>query len=192
MPQTRVLADRILSKEGAAADVVRVAAGNVLLILCAHIAVPLPGTPVPITLQTFGVLFVAALLGSRRGTVTLTLYLLEGMAGLPVFQPYGAPGALRFLGPTAGYLLAYPPAAFLTGWLVECGAGKSIARLSGALLAGEFLIFLGGCTWLAAATRLGWGSAVQQGALPFVPGEIIKMAVLVGALRSLELAGKKA
>lgn len=191
MAQTKVLADRILSKEGLVAEIVRVAAGNVLLILCAHIAIPLPWTPVPITGQTFGVMFVAGLLGSRRSTIALTAYLLEGMAGLPVFQPYGAPGTLRFFGPTAGYLLAYPPAAFVTGWLVECGAGKSVARLTGALLSGEFLIFLGGCAWLAAVAGLGWGATLQQGALPFLPGEIVKMALVVGAVRSLELAGEQ-
>jgi biotin transport system substrate-specific component len=87
MTQPKVLADRIYSGEGVSADAVRIAAANILLILCAQIAIPLPWTPVPITGQTFGVLLVAVLLGSRRGMFTLVLYLLEGMAGLPVFQP---------------------------------------------------------------------------------------------------------
>src|ERR1700687_2116499 len=119
MAQARVLADRIYSGEGIVADAARIIAANILLVLCAHIAIPLPFTPVPITGQTFGVLLVAVLLGSRRGMLTCVLYLLEGMAGLPVFQPLGAPGPLRLAGPTAGYLLAYPTAAFVTGWLVE-------------------------------------------------------------------------
>src|ERR1700685_1645070 len=122
MSHSRVLADRIYPTAGLAADVVRMAAANILLVLCAHIVLPLPWTPVPITGQTFGVLLVAVLLGSRRGALTLGLYLLEGIAGLPVFQPLGLPGPARFLGPTAGYLIAYPPAAFVTGWIVERGA----------------------------------------------------------------------
>jgi biotin transport system substrate-specific component len=192
MAQTKVLADRIYSEEGIVADIVRIAAANILLALCAHIAIPLPWTPVPITGQTFGVLLVAVLLGARRGAMTLGLYLLEGIAGLPVFQPYGLPGAARFVGPTAGFLLAYPAAAFFTGWLVERGASKAAPLLAGALLCGETVIFAGGCAWLATAMHLGWNTAFRQGALPFLPGEIIKLALVVAAVRGVELARQKA
>jgi hypothetical protein len=82
----KLIADRILHGESVAIDVLRIAAANILLILSAHIAIPLPFTPVPVTGQTFGVLLVAVLLGSRRGMLTCVLYLLEGMAGLPVFS----------------------------------------------------------------------------------------------------------
>jgi biotin transport system substrate-specific component len=196
MAQTRVLADRIYSGEGFAADAVRIIAANILLALCAHIAIPLPWTPVPITGQTFGVLLVAVLLGSRRATITVVLYLLEGMAGLPVFAPYGAPGPARFFGPTAGYLFAYPPAAFVTGWLAEQTAGIWFVRfaglrLAGALISGEVIIFLGGCFWLAIGAGLGWGPAFFAGVLPFLPGEIIKMALIVAAVRGVELARHK-
>jgi len=187
MSQSKVLADQLYSGEGVAANIVRIAAANILLALCAHIVIPLPFTPVPITGQTFGVLLVAVLLGARRSAVALVLYLLEGLAGLPVFQPLGIPGPARFLGPTAGYLVAYPFAAFITGWLVERGAAVTRAfkpqptgaPLAGALLCGEAIIFLGGCTWLALGMRLGWPLALQGGALPFIPGEIIKMALIV-------------
>jgi biotin transport system substrate-specific component len=192
MQQTRVLADRIYSGEGIAADALRIAAANILLALCAHIAIPLPWTPVPITVKTFGVLLVAVLLGARRSASALGLYLLKGIAGLPVFQPFGAPGAARFLGPTAGFLLAYPPAAFATGWLVENGAGKSLVRLTAALFCGEAVIFVGGCAWLAVTMNLGWRLALEQGALPFVPGEIIKVALIAAAVRGVELARQKA
>src|ERR1700689_5817291 len=153
MSQSKVLADRIFPAEGLAADVVRIAAPNILLVLCAHIAFPLPWTPVPVTGQTFGLLLIAILLGSRRGALTLGLYLLEGMAGLPVFQPLGLPGPARFLGPTAGYLLAYTPAAFFTGWIVQRGAlplrihfriQSNFVKLLIALTAGEVIIFTGG------------------------------------------------
>jgi biotin transport system substrate-specific component len=116
---------------------------------------------------------------------------------LPVFAPYGAPGPSRFFGPTAGYLLAYPPAAFVAGWLVERSATIHFlpfagARLVGALLSGEAIIFLGGCGWLAIATGIGWGHTLQAGAWPFLPGEIIKMALLVAAVRGVELARREA
>src|SRR6202795_2362433 len=136
MSQAKVLADRIYSGEGIAADALRIAAANILLVLCAHIVIPLPWTPVPITGQTFGVLLVAVLLGARRGAITLILYLLEGAAGLPVFQPLGLPGLARFAGPTAGYLFSYPAAAFVTGWLVERGAKIRDWRVGGSRLPG--------------------------------------------------------
>jgi biotin transport system substrate-specific component len=202
MSQAKVLADRIYSGEGIAADALRIAAANILLVLCAHIVIPLPWTPVPITGQTFGVLLVAVLLGARRGAITLILYLLEGAAGLPVFQPLGLPGLARFAGPTAGYLFSYPLAALVTGWLVERGAkirdsragGSRLAGLSlvGALISGEAIIFAFGCAWLALFLQMGWGLALQQGALPFVPGEIIKMALIVVAAGGLQLARREA
>jgi biotin transport system substrate-specific component len=201
MSQSKVLADHIYSGEGVAADAVRIAAANVLLALCAHIVIPLPWTPVPITGQTFGVLLVGVLLGSRRGAIALVLYLLEGFAGLPVFQPLGLVGPARFLGPTAGYLISYPAAAFVTGWMVERGARLGFAPytnsrfasfpLIGALISGEAIIFLGGCAWLALGVGLGWQVALNQGALPFVPGESIKIALIVAAVGGFQLFQRK-
>jgi len=193
----KLIADRILRGEGVALDALRVAAANILLVLCAHIVIPLPFTPVPVTGQTFGVLLVAVLLGSQRGMLTCVLYLLEGMAGLPVFQPLGIPGPLRLAGPTAGYLLAYPSAAFVTGWLVERISARSFSRfrgvrLTGALIAGEAIIFAGGCAWLALGIRLGWAGAIYAGALPFIPGEIIKIALILAIVQGAELAWKSA
>ncbi len=204
MAQQKVLADRLIAGQGILWDAGRVAAGNLLLVLCAWLALPLPWTPVPITGQTFGVMLVAALLGSRRGVIVLALYLLEGAAGLPVFQPFGAPGAARLLGPTAGYLLAYPLAAFVIGWLVERiephphAVGQTL-RLGGALLAGELVTFAGGCAWLALVpvsilgthTAMGWSRAIAAGLLPFLPGELIKMVLAVAAVRSIERSNKE-
>lgn len=190
MHTSKVLADRILPGEGIGWDALRILAANVLLILCAQIAIPLPWTPVPITGQTFGVLLVAALLGSRRGALALGLYLLEGAAGLPVFQPFGMPGPARFFGPTAGYLLAYPFAAFFTGWLVEREPATSILRLTGSLVAGDAMIFLGGCAWLLAALHMTLPAVYSQGLLPFLPGEAIKIALILAAVSGLALARK--
>ena len=191
MAQPKVLADRLMAGQGILWDAARVAAANLLLVLCAWIALPLPWTPVPLTGQTFGVMLVAVLLGSRRGAIVLGLYLLEGLAGLPVFQPFGAPGVARLAGPTAGYLLAYPVAAFVTGWLVERAAGNSTLRLVGALLTGELIIFSGGCAWLMVAFRLSLPGALAAGATPFLPGELIKMALVVAAVRGADRATQK-
>ncbi|MGH9790007.1 MAG: biotin transporter BioY [Candidatus Acidiferrales bacterium] len=188
MAQARVLADRLIPGEGLAWDAARVVAANLLMVACAYIAVPLPWTAVPLTMQTFGVAFIAVLMGARRGALVMALYLVEGAMGLPVFQPFGAPGALRLLGPTAGYLWAYPAAAFVTGWLVECCAGASVLRLGGALLAGQILIFAGGAAWLALGMGLGWSAAFWSGVAPFVLGDIVKMALVIAAVRGVEFA----
>ncbi len=200
MAQPKVLADRLIAGEGILWDAGRVAAANLLMVLCAWIALPLRWTPVPVTGQTFGVMLVGVLLGSRRGALVLGLYLLEGAAGLPVFQPFGVPGAARLLGPTAGYLWAYPVCAFLTGWLVERGARNSTLRLVGALLPGQALVFAAGCAWLALMPFLhpdgtfapmGWSRAFAAGVLPFLPGEFIKIALVVAAVRGAEVASSK-
>lgn len=193
---TTLLADRVLAGEGFLWDAARVATANFLLILCAKIALPLPWTPVPITGQTFGVMLVAALLGSRRGALVLGLYLLEGLAGMPVFQPFGAPGVARLLGPTGGYLLSYPAAAFVTGWLVERGrADRSPLKLFAALVPGQVLTFSVGCAWLAvmpmpttsgAAEAMGWSRAFLVGVAPFVLGDVVKMALVVAAVRGVD------
>jgi biotin transport system substrate-specific component len=196
MSQSKVLADRIFPAESLAADAVRIVAATILLALCAHIVIPLPWTPVPITGQTFGVLLVGILLGARRGALAVALYLLEGAAGLPVFQPLGVPGYLRFAGPTAGYLISYPFAAWLTGWLSERTPkpntpALNTAKLTAALIAGESIIFLGGCAWLASGLHLGWSKALSLGAIPFLPGELIKMSLILAAVGSFEFLRPK-
>jgi biotin transport system substrate-specific component len=188
MAQARVLADRLLPGEGLAWDAARIGAANLLMVLCAHIAVY--REPVPFTLQTFGVMFIAVLLGARRSALVMALYLAEGAMGLPVFQPFGAPGPLRLLGPTAGYLWAYPSAAYLTGWLVERGARTSLLRLTGALLAGQFVILAAGAAWLAVALGLGAQAAFLQGFATFAVWDLAKIALVMAAVRGVELARK--
>jgi biotin transport system substrate-specific component len=199
MADSRVLADRWIAREGILWDVARIAAANLLMVLCARIEIPLPWTPVPITGQTFGVMLVAVLLGARRAAITMALYLLEGAAGLPVFAGFGAPGAARLIGPTAGYLWSYPIAAFVTGWLTEKsvygdsashGPARTV-RLVAAILPGEALILTVGYAWLAAGMGLSLRAAFLQGAAPFLPGEVIKIALLVAAVRGLDLASQQ-
>lgn len=198
MSSTRSVAARILAREnpreGLAWDALRIAAANLLLILCAQIAIPLPFTPVPVTGQTLGVMLIGVIFGARRGAIATALYLFEGAAGLPVFQPYGAPGAARLLGPTAGYLWAYPAAVFITGWLAERAPTLQEAKsqwrrsvsLFGALLPGQLLIFACGCAWLA--NLMGWAAAIERGLLPFLPGEVLKIAAALAITRGAETA----
>ncbi|MCL5288312.1 MAG: biotin transporter BioY [Acidobacteria bacterium] len=186
-----VLAERLIPGEGLLWEAARILSANVLLVLCAQIAVPLPWTQVPVTGQTFGVLLVAVLLGARRGALALGLYLLEGAAGWPVFAPFGLPGAARLLGPTAGYLWAFPVAAFVTGWLAEriesfsSWSGK--ARLAGAVLVGHAVILSGGVMWLASVMAMGAAAALAQGLAPFVLLDVpVKTALVVAAARGMD------
>src|SRR2546425_11213636 len=98
-----------------------VAGASLFVALCARLTLPLPFTPVPLTLQNFAVLLVGMTLGSKRGFAALALYLAEGLAGLPVFNPTGPGGLAQLLGPTGGFLMVYPLVAALAGWIMERG-----------------------------------------------------------------------
>jgi biotin transport system substrate-specific component len=148
----------------------------------AQVSFPLPFTPVPFTLQPMVVLLGAAALGSRLGLASQVLYLLAGIAGLPVFaaSPVLPQGALRLLGPTGGYLLAYPLAAFLTGWLAERGFDRRYATSLFAMAAGLALVFAGGVLWLAwfaQPTAAGLDVALRTGLYPFVAADLVKLCV---------------
>lgn len=161
------------------ADVLLVLAGTGLVAGAAQISIPLPFTPVPITGQTFAVLLTGAALGARRGAAAIVLYVLEGLAGLPVFAG-GASGLARLLGPTGGYLLGFIAAAYLTGTLAERGWDRTIRWAAAAMAAGNLVIYLFGVPWLA--IFLGWPKAVTGGLLPFIPGDLLKLAAAALAL----------
>jgi biotin transport system substrate-specific component len=155
-----------------------VVCASLFVALCAHVTVPLPLTPVPLTLQNFGVLVVALLLGSRRGFAALALYLVEGAFGLPVFNPAGPGGIAQILGPTGGFLMAYPLVAFIAGWIYEHTSRRfGWAVLSGA--AAESVLFLGGLSWLAVLTH-SVSMAIKFGLYWFVFAEIIKVLMAAG------------
>ena len=154
--------------------------GAALVAIAAQIAIPLPGTPVPMTLQPFAVLLVGGWLGARLGAGALVCYLALGAAGLPVFTPYGLPGVARLLGPTGGYLLAYPIAAFAVGRLA--GDGARWGRVTVAAFTGLALIHLGGLAQLLILTRSATG-ALRLGTLPFPAGDLMKVAIAVLALK---------
>jgi len=146
---------------------------SLFVALCARITVPLPFTPVPLTLQNFGVLLVGLTLGSRRGFAALMLYLFEGASGLPVFNPTGIGGVAQLFGPTGGFLLAYPFVAGTAGWVMEHGR-KTFARAAFASLLAEVVLFAGGLSWLAVLTH-SFAQAVRFGLYWFVFAEVIKM-----------------
>jgi biotin transport system substrate-specific component len=156
-----------------AKQVALVVGATVFVALCARVTVPLPFTPVPLTLQNFGVLVVALLLGSRRGFAALALYLVEGASGLPVFNPAGPGGVGQIMGVTGGFLMAYPFVAFVSGWIYE----RTARRFMGAALAGfagEVVLFLGGLSWLFALTH-SLSQAVKWGLYWFLFAEVIKI-----------------
>jgi biotin transport system substrate-specific component len=154
--------------------------GAALVAAAAQVSVPLPGTPVPMTLQPLAVLLVGGLLGAPQGAASLLLYLALGAAGLPVFTPFGVPGVGRLLGPTGGYLLAYPIAAFAVGRIA--GDAARWGQLGLGVLAGLALIHLGGLAQLCILTG-SLQSAVHLGTLPFLLGDLGKVTIAVLLLK---------
>jgi biotin transport system substrate-specific component len=166
--------DRVLD---AASQVAIAIAASLFVALCARISVPLPFTPVPLTLQNFGVLLVGLALGPRRAFAALFLYLAEGLMGMPVFSPTGPGGVAQLLGPTGGFLLAYPFVAGIAGWVFD---GKSEAKkksFAHAILAcvlAEIYLFAGGLSWLAILTH-SFAQAIRFGLYWFIFAEVIKI-----------------
>ena len=173
-------------KRTLARDLSLILAGSLFVALTAQVAIPLPFTPVPITLQTLGILLVGAALGSRLGFLALLAYLLEGAMGLPVFAG-GTGGVARILGPTGGFLLAFPLAAGLVGLLVErFGLDRSFFGTLLAMLLGNALLYLVGLpglgAWLVGVGKFtGMGGLLAMGLFPFLPGDLVK-AVLAALL----------
>jgi len=155
-----------------------VVGASLFVALCARVTVPLPFTPVPLTLQNFGVLAVALVLGSRRGFAALALYLAEGVAGLPVFNPAGPGGVAQLFGATGGFLMAYPFVAFLVGWIYE-RSNRRFAWAALAGLAGEIVLFAGGLSWLFVLTH-SLSQAIRWGLYWFAFAEVIKIMLAAG------------
>jgi biotin transport system substrate-specific component len=155
-----------------------VVGGSLFVALCARITIPLPFTPVPLTVQNFGVLLVGLLLGSRRGFAVLALYLAEGAIGIPVFNPTGAGGIAQLFGVTGGFLLAYPFVAWLAGYVMEHGR-CSFARAAAAGFLGEILLFASGLTWLAILTH-SMTQVFRWGFYWFIFAEVIKVMMAAG------------
>jgi biotin transport system substrate-specific component len=158
---------------------------TVLTALGAQISVPLPFTVVPFTLQPMIVLLGGAALGARLGATAQALYLLVGLAGLPVFaaSPLLPQGAARLIGPTAGFLVSYPLAAFVAGWLAERRFDRQYLTSLLAMAAGLAVIFASGLSWLAyGPTGLGLSGAVNSALVPFLAADLVKLCLAAGVL----------
>ena len=172
---------------GTAIRIASVALLAALTAAAAQVSIPLPFTPVPFTLQPMVVLLGGAVLGSRLGMSAQVLYLLAGIAGLPVFaaSPLLPEGALRLLGPTGGYLISYPFAAFAVGWLAERGFDRRYVTSVIAMACGLALVFACGVTWLAFFSRpvaVGFDVALRTGLYPFIPADIFKIFVAAAVM----------
>jgi biotin transport system substrate-specific component len=176
--QSYVLVDFLPGQQTAYRDVLWVVGFSLLTALMAQISITLPFDPVPITGQTFAVLLSGAVLGSRRGFLCQALYLAEGAFGLPVFAPIASYSFIHLLGPTGGYLLSYPLAAGLVGWLVERGASGAMWKIALALVAGDFVILIAGASWLEAVYRFSPRQAWLLGVYPFLIGDVLKIALV--------------
>lgn len=157
----------------------QVVMSSLLIALCAQISLPLPFTPVPISMQTLAVMMVGAMLGSRKGTAAVILYLAESMIGLPVLAG-GHVNPLALIGPRGGYLIGYVGQAYLVGWFVERKQifGK-VWTACGISLACALQLALG-TLWLA--QFVGYEAVLLMGVLPFIPGEMIKILAVVNYL----------
>jgi len=175
---SNLLADYLTQERRTALDVSWVVGFALLTALMAQIRFQFPFTAVPLTGQTFAVLLSGAVLGSRRGFASQVLYLAAGTSGLPVFAG-GAFSAAYLVGPTGGYLLSFPIAAGLIGWLVERGAGRRAWRLALALVLCDALILFLGASWLHNFFGVSFRQAALLGFYPFLFGDILKV-MLVG------------
>ncbi len=170
-------------------DAALVAGFSLLIALSAQVAIPLPFTPVPVTLQTFAVILTGCLLGSRRGTLAVIAYIVEGSFGLPFFSG-GTAGIGHLLGPTGGYLVGCVASAFLAGLLSERKAAMKPAGLLLTLAVADLVVFIFGVTWLGAFT--GPQKAVALGFVPFIVGDALKIAAAWGILTAAGLVTTRA
>ncbi|MBA4861790.1 biotin transporter BioY [Streptomyces sp. PSKA54] len=173
-----VLADLLPASASRVRDIALVLGGAALTGIAAQIAVPVPGSPVPVTGQTFAALLVGTALGARRGFLSLAVYTLVGMAGVPWF----AEGGSGVAAPSFGYVLGMLLAATLVGALARRGGDRSVLRTAGTMLLGEAVIYAIGVPYLALATGMTLTQAVAAGLTPFLIGDALKAALAMGAL----------
>ncbi len=168
-------------------DVCLVAGFSLIIAVSAQVSIPLPFTPVPVTLQTFAVVLTGALLGSRRGAAAILAYLAEGLAGLPVFS-LGRAGFAHLLGPTGGYLVGFVAAAWLVGFFVERRLASTLFGALFVLIVGHLVPYVTGVAWLSVS--LGIQRALILGFMPFLVGDALKVAASVGVLAGANILGE--
>jgi len=173
-----VLADRVFPRT-LLMDVVLVVAGAALVTVLAQVAIPL--WPVPITGQTLAVLLVGSTLGAVRGAISMVLYALLGLVGLPIFSD-GSHGAGVLFGATGGYIVGFIISAALVGWLAERQWDRKILKAIVTFVAGSVVVFAVGLPWLAVVLHTDLPTTLQYGLYPFILGGIIKAAIAAGLL----------
>ena len=180
-PQAATLRLAVFPRVGVLADTALVVAGAGLVAAAAQVVISLPFTPVPITGQTFAVVLVGASLGTLRGTASLALYVLAGMAGAPVYAHHSH-GLSALTGATGGYLVGFVVAAAVTGWFAQRGWDRRFSSAVGAMLTGNVIIYLVGVPWLAVDLGTDLSRTLELGLYPFVPGDILKLYVAAAVL----------
>ncbi|HJN41543.1 MAG: biotin transporter BioY [Anaerolineales bacterium] len=169
-----VMVETVWLKAGIVREAALVLGGSLLIAAAAQLQIVLPFSPVPITAQTFAVLLIAALFGSKRGSATVFTYLTVGALGLPVFAG-GAFGIMRLVGPTAGYLAGFLAAAFVVGLLSERGWDRKLWTAATSMIVGNAIIYAAGILWLS--RFVGWEAVLRKGFLPFLPGDALKIVL---------------
>jgi biotin transport system substrate-specific component len=175
-------------QESVPGKIVLAFAATALVAACAHVSLPLPFTPVPLTLQNFAVLLVGMALGPVAGFSAMVLYLAQGAMGLPMFTPNGPAGVARLLGPTAGFLFAYPLVAASAGWVVRA-MGNVGSRFMRGIVAGvvaTLILFACGAGWMAALLHLSAPATWHMAIAPFLPGEIVKVTAAAGIFSAMQ------
>lgn len=175
----KVLVDSVWTSDSLTRELTLVIGGSLAIAAAAQLKVFLPFTPVPVTGQTFAVLLFGALYGARRGAATAMSYLALGIMGLPVFSA-APPGPAALLSPTAGYLAGFVGAAWVTGALSERGWDRKPGTAALAMAIGSCVIFACGLTWLS--QTVGWRNVLQTGLFPFIPGDLVKIALATAIL----------
>lgn len=167
--------------------IVLMVAATVFIAICAHISVPLPFTPVPLSMQDFAVLLVGLALGPVAGFGALALYLAEGAMGMPVFTPQGLGGVAQIIGPTGGFLLSYPFVAAIAGWGARSlRIQNGFARAALACTFASIVLFAFGATWLAQYRHLAPLPVFHLAVTPFLPGNIVKIAAASGIFSAID------
>jgi biotin transport system substrate-specific component len=168
----RVMIEAVWPKAGVVREAALLLGGSLFIAVAAQLRIPLPFSPVPVTGQTFAVLLLAAIYGSKRGPAAVMAYLILGFSGLPVFAG-GAFGAAMVYGPTAGYLVGFLGAACIVGTLSERGWDRRPWSTAASMIIGNLVIYIAGVAWLS--KLVGWDSALSVGVLPFLAGDAIKI-----------------
>jgi biotin transport system substrate-specific component len=177
-----ILTEQLIKSKSLTANIVIALSGSILLALLARLSIPVPFSPVPITGQTFGILFLGAILGSRLGVLSVIAYISEGLVGLPVFAG-GTGGFMYLFGPTGGYLIGFIAAAYLVGYLSEKGFTNKFISTLMTMIIGTAIIFIFGISWLAVTA--GFETALRIGLYPYISGAAVKIILATVVVNSI-------